>query len=141
VKCTGQTYTVTLRDGFGRTEQLTWSSDESGLTLFSGGTNRRTAWGSRETESALSNSGCTAQCALWLLHPQAPMRYTGRQDSCGAGRPASLLLFPLLSAVWLFTAARGVRGFSIVSISRAARRPSHRIAVMRERCAEQRERA
>jgi hypothetical protein len=27
MKCTGLTYTVTLRDGFGRTQQFTWSSD------------------------------------------------------------------------------------------------------------------
>ena len=28
MKCTGQTYTVTLRDGFGRTQQFTWTSDD-----------------------------------------------------------------------------------------------------------------
>jgi serine/threonine-protein kinase len=28
MKCTGQTYQVTLRDGFGRTQQLTWTSDD-----------------------------------------------------------------------------------------------------------------
>jgi len=58
-------------------------------------------------ESALSNSGRTAHCALWLLHLQAPMRYTGRHDSCGAGCPASILLLPLLSCVSLLSAARG----------------------------------
>jgi hypothetical protein len=27
MKCTGLTYTVVVRDGFGRTQQFTWSSD------------------------------------------------------------------------------------------------------------------
>jgi hypothetical protein len=27
MKCTGLTYTVTVRDAFGRTQQFTWSSD------------------------------------------------------------------------------------------------------------------